>query len=205
MVWNSATGTWTEMSREAADALNKAKDATLAVSDATKKSAAELEIMNRASADFILAWEEIQSAERVAIFEARADIQVAQIEADAERTVAAFESMSAAFVNTGDVLTELFGIWAGLESSMDQAQVEEWIEREYELREQLAESQIALIDAEIARIEAQTKMLEKVGMEVKISSDGLEPYLEAFMFAVVDRVRTQVAGSYEDFLLGCGA
>jgi hypothetical protein len=53
---------------------------------------------------------------------------------------------------------------------MDQAQVEEWIEREYELREQLAESQIALIDAEIARIEAQTKMLEKGGMEVKISS-----------------------------------
>ncbi|NCC23020.1 MAG: phage tail tape measure protein [Alphaproteobacteria bacterium] len=204
-VWNAKSEQWVTVSGDAAAALKKAEEATSAVSEATKKSAAELEIMNRASADFILGWEEIQSAERVAIFEARADIQVAQIEADAERTVAAFESMSASFASTGEVLTELFGIWAGLESSMDQAKVEEWIEREYELREQIAEGQLALIEAEIKRMEAQTAMIEQGGMEVKISSDGLEPYLEAFMFAVVDRVRTQISGSYEDFLLGCGS
>lgn len=158
-----------------------------------------------ANQKFLLSWLEIQSAERIAIFEAKADIDIARIEADAERTVAAFESMSAAFVNTGDVLTELFGIWAGLESSMDQAQVEEWINREYQIREDLAKSQIALVEAEIKRMEAQTALLEKGGVEIKISSDGLEPALEAFMFSVIDKVRVQIAGSYEDFLLGCGS
>ena len=170
-----------------------------------KLAAEKTELMTRASADFILGWEEIQSAERVAIFEARADIQVAQIEADAERTVAAFSAMSDSFRSTGEVLTELFGIWAGLDSSFDRGKVEEWIKREFEVREKLAEGQLKLLEAEIRRMDAQTQLLERGGVEVKLSSDGLEPALEAFMFTVIDRVRTQIAGSYEDFLLGCGS
>ena len=74
-----------------------------------------------------------------------------------------------------------------------------------QIREDLANAQIALTEAEIARIEAQSKMLEKGGMDVKITADGLEPELAAFMFAVVDRVRVQVAGSYQEFLIGAGA
>ena len=88
---------------------------------------------------------------------------------------------------------------------MDQTQLAEWIEREYEIREQLAQAQIDLINAEIARMEAQTAMLENGGMDITIQSDGLEPELEAFMYKILDRIRVQVAGSYQEFLLGCGA
>jgi hypothetical protein len=139
------------------------------------------------------------------MFEAKASIDIARIEADAERTIAAFDAMSSSFQNTGDVLTELFGIWAGLDSGFDRNQISEWIEREYKIREDLAKSQISLVEAEIKRMEAQTALLEKGGVEIKISSDGLEPALEAFMFSVIDKVRVQIAGSYEDFLLGCGS
>ena len=140
----------------------------------------------------------------MAIFEAQADIQVAQIEADTERAVAAMDMLTQSFQNTGDVLTELFSLWSGADSLMDQSQLSEWIEREYQIREDLAQAQIDLIGAEIARMEAQTQLLQKGGVELTIQSDGLEPELEAFMFKIIDRVRVAVAGSYEEFLLGCG-
>ncbi|WP_252178352.1 phage tail tape measure protein [Endozoicomonas sp. 4G] len=200
-VFDAATGKWIDI----ADAADKGADSVHDGGEELKAAAEKAELMTRASADFILGWEKIQSAERVAIFEARADIAVAQIEADASRTIAAFDAMSSSFQNTGDVLTELFGIWAGLDSGFDKNKIAEWIEREYKIREDLAKSQIALVEAEIRRMEAQTALLEKGGVEIKISSDGLEPALEAFMFSVVDKVRVQIAGSYEDFLLGCGS
>lgn len=200
-VFDAATGKWIDI----ADAADKGADSVKDGGEELKAAAEKAELMTRASADFILGWEQIQSAERVAIFEARADIAVAQIEADASRTIAAFDAMSSSFENTGDVLTELFGIWAGLDSGFDKNKIAEWIEREYKIREDLAKSQIALVEAEIKRMEAQTALLERGGVEIKISSDGLDTHLEAFMLTIIDRVRVQVAGSYEDFLLGCGS
>jgi hypothetical protein len=199
-VFDAATGRWIDI----ADAADKGAASVSEGGEELKAVAEKAELMTRASADFILGWEKIQSAERIAIFEAKADIDIARIEADASRTIAAFDAMSSSFQNTGDVLTELFGIWAG-SSGFDQDKIGEWIEREYKIREDLAKSQIALVEAEIKRMEAQTALLEKGGVEIKIGSDGLEPALEAFMFSVIDKVRVQIAGSYEDFLLGCGS
>ena len=163
----------------------------------TKDLAAESE-------KFALEWAKLLSAERIAVFEASADIQVAQIEADSKRAVAAMEMLGASFANTGEVLTELIGLWVGLEG-MDQSKIEGWIEREYAIREALAQAQIDMVNAEIKRLEAQTALLERGGVELKITSDGLEPELEAFMFRVIDKVRVAVSGSYEEFLLGCGS
>ncbi len=156
------------------------------------------------SEKFALEWGKLLSAERIAVFEASADIQVAQIEADSKRAVAAMEMLGASFANTGEVLTDLIGLWVGLEG-MDQTKIEGWIEREYAIREALAQAQIDMVNAEIRRLEAQTALLERGGVELKITSDGLEPELEAFMFRIIDKVRVAVSGSYEEFLLGCGS
>ena len=174
------------------------------MADQQDKAAKSAKQLADESEKFALEWEKLASAERTALFEARADIQVAQIEADAERTVAAMDMLAQSFADTGDVLTELIGLWAELEGT-NQDQVTEWIEREYQIREDLAQAQIDLVEAEIARMEAQTRLLERGGTEITIQSDGLEPELEAFMFKVIDRIRVAVAGSYEEFLLGCGA
>lgn len=187
------------------DAAAKAGVNLVTMADQQGKNAKSTKEMAEASEKFALEWEKILSAERTAIFEASADIQVAQIEADAERAVAAMDMLATSFTNTGDVLSELFGLWSEADSLMDQTQLAEWIEREYEIREQLAQAQIDLINAEIARMEAQTAMLENGGMDITIQSDGLEPELEAFMYKILDRIRVQVAGSYQEFLLGCGA
>lgn len=182
---------------KAPPALDKMTKAEEDAAKKTKDLAAESE-------KFALEWGKLLSAERIAVFEASADIQVAQIEADSKRAVAAMEMLGASFANTGDVLTELIGLWVGLEG-MDQSTIEGWIEREYEIRAALAQAQIDMVNAEIRRLEAQTALLERGGVELKITADGMEEDLKQFMFQIIDRVRVSVAGSYEEFLLGCGA
>ena len=193
---------------EGVEAIHKAAGDSIPAIDklakAEEDAAKKTKDLAAESEKFALEWGKLLSAERIAVFEASADIQVAQIEADSKRAVAAMEMLGASFANTGDVLTELIGLWVGLEG-MDQSTIEGWIEREYEIREKLAQAQIDMVNAEIRRLEAQTALLERGGVELKITSDGLEPELEAFMFRIIDKVRVSVAGSYEEFLLGCGA
>lgn len=193
---------------EGVQAIHKAAGDSVPAIDKMSKSqeeaAKKTKDLAAESEKFALEWGKLLSAERIAVFEASADIQVAQIEADSKRAVAAMEMLGASFQNTGDVLTELIGLWVGLEG-MDQSKIEGWIEREYAIREKLAQAQIDMVNAEIRRMEAQTALLERGGVELKISSDGLEPELEAFMFRVIDKVRVAVSGSYEEFLLGCGS
>jgi hypothetical protein len=151
-----------------------------------------------------LAWAELASSEREVIFKAAAEIQVAEIQADAERVVASMEMLGSSFEDTGKLLSELFGLWGEADSVFDQSQIEDWIDREYTMREALAKAQLELTRAEIERIRAQTEMLERGGVELKITSDGLEPELEAFMFKIIDKIRVNVAGTYEEFLIGAG-
>lgn len=171
---------------------------------ASEDAAESLELSAEKAAEMELAWAELASQERQLMFQAAADIRVAEIEADAERVVASMEMLSASFESTGEVLGDLFALWGETDSVFDRSQIEDWIEREYAIREGLAEAQLELTRAEVERIEAQTEMLERGGVELNISSDGLEPALEAFMFQVIDKVRVAVSGSYEEFLIGAG-
>lgn len=182
----------------------KAGIATKALATEEEKAAKTAKDLALETEKFALEWGKLASQERVAIFEASATIAVAQIEADATRAVAAMTMLSASFTSTGTVLQSLFDLWSGVEDLADKSKIEEWINREYEIREKIAQGQLDMIAAEIKRMEAQTRLLEQGGVELKITSDGLEPALEAFMFAVIDKVRVNVAGSYEEFLLGCG-
>jgi len=200
-----ATGQWVETSWDAFEVSGQSADALEEQTAAVQRQADEQRILNEASTEYLLGWQKILSEERVAIFELAADIRVAEIEADAQRTVAAFDSMARSFESTGQVLTELFGIWSGMDSIGDRSKVEDWINREYAIREKLAEGQLSLVEAEVRRIAAQTALLERGGVAVNISADGLDPALEAFMFTVLDKVRVQIAGDYTDFLLGCGS
>lgn len=182
----------------------KSKTALEGLSKSEEEAAKKTKDLAAESEKFALEWGKLLSAERIAVFQASADIQVAQIEADSKRAVAAMEMLGASFQNTGEVLTELIGLWVGLEG-MDQSKIEGWIEREYAIREKLAQAQIDMVNAEIRRLEAQTALLERGGVELKIQSDGLDESLRAFMFQILDKIRVSVAGSYEEFLLGCGA
>ena len=198
-------GQWVTATADVVKAMDLEAAAAKASADATAKKAKETEAMNKVTTEFMLGWEKIQSAERVSVFEIQSKVDIAQIEADAKRTVAAYTMMGDSFKNTGDVLGKLLDMWGSAKGNNDKDSIAKWIAKEYEIREAMAKTQQDLIAAEIRRMDAQTALAERGGMDVKISADGLEPDLQAFMFRVIDKVRVSVAGSYQDFLLGCGA
>jgi TP901 family phage tail tape measure protein len=66
-----------------------------------------------------------------------------------------------------------------------------------------------LVDAQVAYMEAVTKVADakadayRKGMpEIKVTAEGLEPELEAFMWKILDRIQTRVSEQYGEFLLG---
>lgn len=172
--------------------------------ESVKDAGDEMALTAEKAAELDLKWAELASNERSLMFELAADIQVAQIEADAQRVTAAFGSLSTSFESTGDVINELTGLWANMDDWGKENQLEAWLEDEFERRDKLMDAQIKMVEAETKRMEAQADMMQDGGLEININNDDLEPALEAFMFSVIDKVRLSVAGSYEQFLLGAG-
>jgi hypothetical protein len=59
-----------------------------------------------------------------------------------------------------------------------------------------------LTTAQIEMMRAQTKALDSGGAMIKITGDGLEPHLEAFMWKILQKVQTRVNKDGLKLLLG---
>lgn len=195
-------GRWVEMSPALQAQLAKEQEASKKSADALAEETKKREALNKVSTEFLLGWEKIQAEQRTAVFKLQAEIDIAKIQADAQKTVAAYDMMTESFSSTQAVLSDLFGLWADANTNSDKDSISRWIEREYAIREKLAQSQSDMIDAQIAKLKAETEMMARGGLDLRITSDGLEPDLQAFMFRIIDKVRVSVAGSYSEFLLG---
>jgi TP901 family phage tail tape measure protein len=178
---------------QAASTLPKAFKDT---ASATKEAADETEA-------YRLKLLELASDERIALIEAKVSLDIAELEAQTKQVEAAFASIDNTVTSSAELLGNLFGLYAGADSLREKFNLEDQIDLENKRRQEALDLQERLIEAEIRQIDARTRLLEKGGGEVKITSDGLEPALEAFMFSVIDKVRVSVASSYDDFLLGC--
>lgn len=142
--------------------------------------------------------------EKLKLIESQTKIMTAQIEADAKKTVAAFESISATMESTGDVLSSLFGMFKDF-SSMDWAAIDlikDQIERENKLREDAFKLQKSLTEAQIAQMKAQTDALLKGDGLIKIDGAGLKPHLEAFMWEILRAIQVKVNKDGLKMLLG---
>lgn len=146
---------------------------------------------------------EIASDERIALIESHFQLNIAELEAQTAQVQAAFDSIDGTIKSTGELISDLFGDLLTADSWWERDLIIDQLEAEQKAREEAFKLQEKLIEAEIRQIDARTKLIESGGGEVKITTDGLEPALEAFMFAVIDKVRVAVSTSYEDFLLGC--
>ncbi|MFW9899902.1 MAG: phage tail tape measure protein [Candidatus Thorarchaeota archaeon] len=135
--------------------------------------------------------------------ELRAEIDIAQIEADTKRIEAAFESVNVAIESTGDVLSELFGLLA--EGDMDfitRWNIEEQIRQENERREESLKLQKELTEAQIAALQARITAFNRGDPLITINAEGLEPHLEAIFFYILEQIQIRVNEEQQDFLLG---
>lgn len=169
-----------------------------------KKQADEVKKAEEAASKLALELEKLASNERIKTLEFKAEIDVARIQADAEKVTAAFQSINTGIESTGDVLKSMFGLFdklGNLDSTAYRA-VFDQIDKENVLREKSFQLQEKLTQAQIDNLNAQTKALASGDAIIKIDGAGLQPHLEAFMWEILKSIQTRANRDGMAFLLG---
>lgn len=144
---------------------------------------------------------ELNSNERIKQIEAKVSLDIAEVEAGADRVEALAKTISDTFASTGSVITDLFG---GFDDASRSTQIElsKQIREEREMRQQSLDDQSRLTQAEIEFIREKTRQLARGDALIKVDGAGLQPHLEAFMFEILREIQVRVNADGEDMLLG---
>ena len=188
-------GTWEAMQRTTAATGEQAKS--------LEKSAKEAAKAEEAAAKLALELEKLASNERIALIEANVQLNVAQVEADAKKVVAAFDSINTGIESTGETLSSLWGSLGSGDLSFSQMfalqreldKESQRRDQEFRLQEDLTRKQIEMMDAQINAINNGDGM-------IKITGDGLQPHLEAFMWEILKAIQVRVNADGLKMLLG---
>lgn len=165
------------------------------------KTSQAVDEAKKKSDDFLLKMEEIASNERIKTIEAKVSLDIARLETDAERVKSVFASIDTTIGSTGDLLGNLFGLFKDADP-FEQLEIRRQIELENKRRQEALDIQKKLAEAEIARIEAQTRQLERGDPWIRIDGTGLAPQLEAFMWEILKAIRVRANAEFSDYLLG---
>lgn len=177
-------------------AMTKGGAATKAIAEDTKKAEEATRKWNEEVA-------KMNFQEKLKLIESQTKITTATIEADAKKTVAAFESIGASITSTGEVLSTLFGAMAGMDTFGEKWHLfKDQVEKENEHRDRSFELQKELTEAQIAQMKAQTDALLKGDGLIKIDGAGLKPHLEAFMWEILSEIQVKVNKDGLKMLLG---
>jgi len=206
-IFDSVTGKITGYEQQ----LVKAEKGTIklgSASGATGKDLAKIATETEKAQDATRKWNEevakMAFQEKLKLIESQTKIMTAQIEADAKKTVAAFESIAKGIESTGDVLASLFGNMKdfGKLSYYEQNKVTKQIDSENKRRDDAFKLQKELTDAQIAQMKAQTAALIQGDGIIKIDGAGLKPHLEAFMWEILRAIQIKANKDGLKLLLG---
>lgn len=184
-------------------ATGKALDTVGKSTDGIKKSAEELAKAEEAAQKLKLEMEKLASNERIKTLEFKAQIDVARIQADAQKVVAAFDSINTGIESTGETLSSLWdSLGSGKLDRLQQLSLESELDKESKRRDEAFELQKDLTKAQIEMMEAQTDAINNGDGLIKISGDGLQPHLEAFMWEILKAIQVRVNQDGLKMLLG---
>ena len=188
-------GTW--------EAMTRTTTATEKQSAALQKSAQEAKKAEEAGQKLRIELEKISSDERIKTLEFKVLIDVAQIQADAQKTVAAFDSIRVGIESTGETISSLWdSLGSGKLDRLQQLSLESELDKESKRRDEALKLQKDLTKAQIGMMEAQTDAINKGDGLIKISGDGLQPHLEAFMWEILKSIQVRVNADGLKMLLG---
>ena len=184
-------------------ATGKALDTVGKNTSGIKKSAEELAKAEEAAQKLKLELEKIASNERIKTLEFRAQIDVARIQADAQKVVAAFDSINAGIQSTGETLSSLWDSLGSGDLSFSQMfALQRELDKESQRRDQEFRLQEDLTRKQIEMMDAQINALNNGDGMIKISGDGLQPHLEAFMWEILKAIQVRVNADGLKMLLG---
>jgi TP901 family phage tail tape measure protein len=167
------------------------------IEDTKKKT----EDLVKQTAEYQIALAGFASDERIAQIDAKVSLDIAEVEANADRVKAIAQTISDTFADTGKVISGLFD---GFDDASRSTQIDlaKQIRKENEYREQALEDQSKLTQAEVEYIKEKTRQLSKGDALIKVDGAGLQPHLEAFMFEILREIQVRVNAEGEEMLLG---
>ena len=184
-------------------ATGKALDTVGKSTDGIKKSAEEIAKAEEAAQKLKLELEKIASNERIKTLEFKAQIDVARIQADAQKVVAAFDSINAGIQSTGETLSSLWDSLGSGDLSFSQMfALQRELDKESQRRDQEFRLQEDLTRKQIEMMDAQINALNNGDGMIKITGDGLQPHLEAFMWEILKAIQVRVNADGLKMLLG---
>lgn len=183
----------------------KATGAFAVIGDSASKTAKDVEETTKKSDEFRIKMEEIASNERIKTIEATISLNVAELEAQTKQIESTFKSIDTTISSTGDLIGSLFGNLVETSDSFKAWKIESQIAEENKRRQEALDLQKKLAEAEIERINAQTRSLDRGDAIIKIDGTGLEPQLEAFMWEILKAIQVRANSEFQSFLLGAAA
>lgn len=188
-------GTWEAMQRTTAQTKEQAA--------AFEKSAKETQKAEEAAAKLALELEKLASNERIALIEANVQLNVAQVEADTQKVIAAFDSINAGIESTGETLSSLWDSLGSGDLSFSQMfALQRELDKESQRRDQEFRLQEDLTRKQIEMMDAQINALNNGDGMIKVTGDGLQPHLEAFMWEILKAIQVRVNADGLKMLLG---
>lgn len=143
---------------------------------------------------------ELASDEKISRIQATVELDIAEVEAGAEKVKAISKSISDTFAGTGDLIGSLFG-QLGEGSKFDQLGISAQIRLENERRDEALKLQKRYTEAQIEQIKARTRAIQRGDAVLKVDGAGLQPHLEAFMFEILNAIQVRVNADGEELLL----
>lgn len=168
-----------------------------ALDDQKKKT----EDLVKKTTEFQIALEKFASNERIAVIESKVKLDIAEVEANADRVKAIANTISDTFSDTGKVISGLFG---GFDDASRSTQIDlaKQIRQENEFRKQALDDQSKLTQAEVEYIKQKTQQLANGESLLTVKADGLAPHLEAIWFDIIKALQARVNAEGEEMLLG---
>ena len=127
----------------------------------------------------------------------------ARIQADAQKVVAAFDSINTGIESTGETLSSLWDSLGSGDLSFSQMfALQRELDKESQRRDQEFRLQEDLTRKQIEMMDAQINALNNGDGMIKVTGDGLQPHLEAFMWEILKAIQVRVNADGLKMLLG---
>ena len=135
-----------------------------------------------------------------------AKVDIADIEAAAKTTEAAFDSIGGSVQEVASGVSDMFT--SLLSNVNDLNQGDKWaffdiLAEQQDKQNELIDSQIALVNAQAEYMRLKNEKIENgETAEIKIDTTGIEPALELVMWEIIERVQVRANENAQEFLLG---
>lgn len=182
--------------------INSFSGTVIKSADALDDAAEKTKKVTEESEEYRLKLLDIASDERIASIEASVSLDIAEVEAGAQKVEALAESISDTFSSTGDLIGNLFGAYSEA-GNYDQLAIARQIELENERRDRALALQEELTEAQIAQIEERTRAIAEGDGLMKIElADSVTPALELVLREILDKTRVWASEDAQNFLTG---